>query len=236
MKYPAGDRRVQAACVEMAGAIAALFQGTGVKVNVKAISLPPSELRKALEKRDYDLLYWHADQFDDPVRLALLFDPAPVALGAGGANFLGCDDVKLQVLIHAPLKHRQFTPAQAGMHAVHAYLNETMPGIPLWQLTIHVLAQPSLRLPALDARLFAHPRMAIAVTMNSGVGPAFPAWPFRIRKLESLFPRFAIKDVRNPFTMSNLSGVDFRCRTKSAQKKFFPLALTPSIIILGDNG
>jgi hypothetical protein len=96
-----------------------------------------------------------ADQVDNPVRLALLFDPGPDALRAGGSNFLGCDDVKLQELVHAALKHRQFRSAQAGMHAVHAYLNETMPAIPLWQLEVHVLTQPTLRPPALDGRVFA---------------------------------------------------------------------------------
>ncbi len=155
LKYPAGNPRVQAACVEMASAIAALFQEAGVKASVSAIPLPPSQLRKALDERDYDLLYMCMERCDDPVRLALLFDPSADALRAGGSNFLGSDDVKLQELVHAALKHRQFSVAQAGMHAVHGYLNETMPIIPLWQLDLHVLARPALSLPALDSGVFA---------------------------------------------------------------------------------
>jgi ABC-type oligopeptide transport system substrate-binding subunit len=155
LKYPAGDARVEAACTEMASAIAALFQEAGIKASVKALPLPPLQLRKALDERDYDLLYVRMDHLDDPVRLALLFDASADALKAGGSNFLGGDDVKLQELVHAALKHRQFGVAQAGMHAVHGYLNETMPAIPLWQLDLHVLAQPSLRLPAMDSGVFA---------------------------------------------------------------------------------
>jgi peptide/nickel transport system substrate-binding protein len=154
LKYPAGDVRVQAACEAMASKIAALFQEARIKV--KAIPLPPMQLRKALAEHDYDLLYMRMEHLDDPVRLALLFDPGADALRVGGSNFLGCEDVKLQELVHAALKHRQFGAAQAAMHSVHAYLNETMPAIPLWHLDLHLLAQPSLRLPALDAPVFAH--------------------------------------------------------------------------------
>jgi ABC-type oligopeptide transport system substrate-binding subunit len=152
LKYAAGDAGVQAACAEMAATVAALFQEAGVKASVKALPLPPLQLRKALDERDYDLLYLRLDQLDDPVRLALLLDPGVDALRTGGSNFLGCEDVKLQELVHAALKHRQFSVAQAGMHAVHGYLNETMPAVPLWQLDLHVLAQPALHLPPLDSR------------------------------------------------------------------------------------
>ncbi len=152
LKYAAGDPRVKAACTEIASTIVALLQKADIKASVQAVGLPPPELRAALQERDFDLLVGSAEQLDDPVRLALLFDPSAEALRAGGSNYLGCDDVKLQELIHAAIKHRQFSVAQTGMHPVHAYLHETMPAIPLWQLDTHVLVQPSLRIPPLTSR------------------------------------------------------------------------------------
>lgn len=155
LKFPAGEPRVAAACGEIAGAIARVLQDAGIKAAVHPVPLPADQLRQAIRERDYDLVYWRAEQLDDPVRLALFFDPGAEALRAGGSNVLGCEDVKLQELIHAAVRHRQFSAAQPAMHAIHAYLNETMPAIPLWQLETHVLAQPALRLPPLDAHVFA---------------------------------------------------------------------------------
>jgi ABC-type oligopeptide transport system substrate-binding subunit len=152
LKYTAGNAPLQAACEEMAGTIAMLFNEAGIKASIKAVGLTPTAARKALAERDYDLLYVSAERLDDPVRLALLFDPSPDALRAGGSNYLGCDDVRLQELLQSALRHRQFAKAQAGMHAVHVHLNDTMPAIPLWQLDLHVLAQPSLHLPPLTSR------------------------------------------------------------------------------------
>ena len=146
LKFPAGDARVKKACEEIADALRALFQGADIPAAIKARGLPPAELRKAMQARDFDLLYTSAANLDDPVRLALFFD------GKADANLVGNDqDVKLQVLLQGAVKHRQFSVAQANLQAVHAHLYETMPVVPLWQLDVHVLTQPGLRMPPLDS-------------------------------------------------------------------------------------
>jgi ABC-type transport system substrate-binding protein len=153
LKYPAGEPRVKAACEEMAAAIGALFRDAGIKADVQAVGLLPAALRKALEERDYDLLYMSEEGLDDPLRLALLFDRQENATRAGGSNFLGYDsDAKLQDLVRAAVQHRQFSAVQENMQAIHVHLYETMPAIPLWQLDVRVLALPSLQTPPLEAR------------------------------------------------------------------------------------
>ena len=153
LKYPTGDPRVKGACEEMARTIATTFQEAGIQANVNPVGLPPHDLRKAIQERDYDLAHRSTASLDDPVQLALFFDPSPDATRAGGSNEMGYDsDVKLQELLRSALKHRQFSVAQTSMHAVHAHLYEAMPAIPLWQLDLHVLALPSLRVPALQSR------------------------------------------------------------------------------------
>ena len=153
LKYAAGDERVKMACEAMAQAIAVLFQGAKLNVNVQAQGLSTAALRKALDERDYDLLYTSADSLDDPVRLALLFDRQDDATRAGGTNYLGYEnDVKLSELLRAALEHRQFAAVQENMQGIHVQLYETMPVIPLWQLDVHVLTHPSLATGALDTR------------------------------------------------------------------------------------
>jgi hypothetical protein len=121
--------------------------------------LSPAELRKAVNERDYDLLYTRVDGLDDPVRLALFFDRQEDATRVGGSNYLGCEDDKLHELLRTALQHRQFSVLQESMQAIHVHLYETMPAIPLWQLDTHVLIHPSLRALPLDARsVFANVR------------------------------------------------------------------------------
>jgi hypothetical protein len=152
LQYPSGDARVQAACEEMAGAVREVLREAGIQANIQARASQPGDLRKAIHERNFDLVYTRETHLDDPVRLALLFDPHADATRAGGRNYLGYDsDVKLQELLGAAVKHRQFSVVQTNMHAVHAHLYETMPLIPLWQLDVHVLAQPSLQMPPLDS-------------------------------------------------------------------------------------
>jgi peptide/nickel transport system substrate-binding protein len=153
LKYANDDVRVKDACEAMAASITAVFQDAKIKANVRPVGLTPHELKKALQERDYDLLYTSEENLDDPVRLNLLFDSAPDAVKAGGSNYLGDDsDTKLQQLLHVCLQHRQFTALQENMQAVHVHLYETMPAIPLWQLDMHVMAHSSLSLPPLESR------------------------------------------------------------------------------------
>ena len=139
LKYAADDPRVQAACAEMAKVIRSVFEDAKIKAVVHAQGLPPHALQKALREHDYDFAYTSEADLDDPVRLALFFDASD-------------GDAKLQQLLRTTLQYRQFTTLQENMQTVHVHLYETMPLIPLWQLDLHVLAHPSLRVPPLDAR------------------------------------------------------------------------------------
>jgi ABC-type oligopeptide transport system substrate-binding subunit len=153
LKYPAGDPRVKAVCEAIGRAIVAVFQEAEIKAEVQVQGLPVHALRKAIHERDYDLLYTSAENLDDPVRLALFFDRQEDATRPGGSNILGYDnDVNLHDLLRAARQHRQFSTVQENMRAIHVYLAETMPLIPLWQLDTHVLVHPSLRTPPLDPR------------------------------------------------------------------------------------
>src|SRR5262249_2316499 len=123
LKYPAADQGAQGACEEIAQALQALLRDAKIDAIVKVEGLAPAALRKAVHERDYDLAYLCEESLDDPIRLALWLDPQVDATRHGGANYLGYDgDVKLQELLQAALAHRQFSAAQANMHAVHAHL------------------------------------------------------------------------------------------------------------------
>jgi len=159
LKHP-NDPHVQAACDDIAAAVTKLFREAQAPIDVHAIALPPHELQAALHMRDYDLLYMTVDDLDDPVRLALFFDRAADARNAGGSNVLGYDDDKLQSLVGSVLQRRQFAVVQENMQAIHAYLDETMPAIPLWHLDVHVLVHRTLAAPAIDPRaIFAKARV-----------------------------------------------------------------------------
>lgn len=160
LKHAAGDASVQAACNEIAQRMQAVLTKAGVPASLEAVALAPRHLQKSLHERDYDLLYLTETDLDDPVRLSLLFDVSPDASSPGGSNYLGYEgDIKLQELLRAAVKHRQFSVAQSNMHAVHAHLYETMPMIPLWQLDTHILSRPNLRIPTtLTQDVFAHIR------------------------------------------------------------------------------
>ena len=160
LKYPATDTHVKAACAEIARMIEAVFQEARVKAEVQPQGLPPDALRKAIQERDYDLLYTCEEHLDNPVRLALLFDRRDNATAAGGSNYLGYDnDAELYKLLRAALRYRQFTAVKESMQAIHVHLYDRMPVIPLWQLDTHVLIHPSLRTPPLNPRaVFANVR------------------------------------------------------------------------------
>jgi hypothetical protein len=79
-----------------------------------------------------------------------LFDGRPEALQPGGANFLGCEDAKLEELFRAAMGRREFAEVHKHTHEIHARLYDTMPLIPLWQLDTHVAVHPALRLTHLD--------------------------------------------------------------------------------------
>jgi peptide/nickel transport system substrate-binding protein len=149
LKYPDDDPRVAKSCVELAQKLEQRFAEGGIKLSLRPQAVAPAELRRALEQREYDLLYHAIDHADEPWRLWALFDQE--AVQPGGSNYLGCNDTKLQSLLRSALQHRSFPALREIMQGVHVQLYEAMPLIPLWQLDTHVAVHPSLRLPALEA-------------------------------------------------------------------------------------
>lgn len=160
LKYPTGDPRGKSACDDIAATLSALFKEAQIKIGVQAVGLSPQALRKALDERDFDMLYTAVEDLDDPVRLALFFDRQEDATKPGGSNILGYDsDVKLHEYVRNAVQHRQFSVLQVAMQAIDVHLYESMPAIPLWQLDAHVMVHPSLKTPPLDPRaLFANVR------------------------------------------------------------------------------
>jgi ABC-type transport system substrate-binding protein len=151
LKVADDDPRVARALTELSRQVEKTFADGGVKLTLRVQALPPRELRRARDQRDFDLLYQTIDHADEPYRLWALFDPTEAALRNGGSNFLGHDDAKLQNLLRAALQHRAFTELRGILQTAHAHLAQTMPLIPLWQLDTHVAVHASLRLPDLEA-------------------------------------------------------------------------------------
>ncbi len=152
LKYPDDDPRVAKACTELAKQVEQRFAEGGVRLTLRPLPLPPRELRRALEQREYDLLYQSIEHGDEPYRLWALFDPQESAVRPGGSNYLGYEsDAKLQKLLRAALQHREFAELRDNLQTAHAHLAQMMPVIPLWQLDTHVAVHASLRLPELEA-------------------------------------------------------------------------------------
>jgi peptide/nickel transport system substrate-binding protein len=151
LKFPDDDPLLAQACADLARQVRARFHEAGVDLTLTPIPLPPRQLRDALRKRDFELVYHHLDDADSPYALAELFDAHPDAVAEGGNNFLGYDqDAKLQSLLRSALHQRRFRSVQELYHGIHAHLVETMPVVPLWQVPGYVAIQPALHVPPLE--------------------------------------------------------------------------------------
>ena len=156
LKYPDDDPRVVTACRDIADHVTRLDAGKQFSLRLKLVPLPPRQLKEAVDRRDYDLAYYHQDYADESYWLWPLFDTRREALQPGGSNFpqpggsnfLGYkNDDHLEKLFRDAMAERDFARLRERTHAVHAHLYEMMPLIPLWQLDVHVAIHPSLGLP-----------------------------------------------------------------------------------------
>jgi peptide/nickel transport system substrate-binding protein len=130
LKFPEEDPQVLGTCQDIKTQLAKLG------IHVKLEGLSAQRLREAVDRRDYELAYYHLDYPDDTFTLWPFFEPE--AVGPGGANFLGYEDVPLKNSFSRALGHRQFSEIQKLTHDIHAQLYEQMPLIPLWQLQTHI--------------------------------------------------------------------------------------------------
>jgi ABC-type oligopeptide transport system substrate-binding subunit len=148
LKYPDDDPRVAAACRDIAQHVTQLDAGDKFALRIKLVPLPPRQLKEAVDRRDFELAYYHHDYADESYWLWPLFDTRREAMQQGGSNILGYknDDV-LEKLFRDTMAERDFTRLRERTHALHAHLYETMPLIPLWQLDAHVAVHPDLSLP-----------------------------------------------------------------------------------------
>jgi peptide/nickel transport system substrate-binding protein len=135
LKYPDDDPRVARACQDIQAKFADL------KIPLKLVALSPRELKEDVDKRAYELAYYHWDYPDETYDLSPLFDTSPTALAQGGSNFLGYEAPELQVPLTRVKTFRQFGEVQRLMRAIHAHVNDRLPLIPLWQLDTHVVVR-----------------------------------------------------------------------------------------------
>src|SRR5262249_9770408 len=147
------DPRVAQACKDIALQVGQL----GTELRIKPEGVPPRKLKEAVDRRDYQLAYYHLDYTSEVYWLWPLFDSGPEALRPGGSNFLGYSDATLQTLFRSAMSYRDFDKVRALTHDIHAHLYEQMPLIPLWQLHTHLAVHPDLTTVHLDPLLvFTH--------------------------------------------------------------------------------
>ena len=143
---------------DLADEVLGTAAAAGAMIRLKLQPQEPHQLKQALERREFELIYAHWDYADETYWLWPLFDQHPDAVAPGGANLAGYDnDAKLQNLFRDTLHERRFTSLRETTHGIHAHLVDRMPLIPLWQLHEHVAADPRLQVGRLDPlRVFAH--------------------------------------------------------------------------------
>jgi ABC-type transport system substrate-binding protein len=135
LKFPDDDPRVGEACKDIQKQLERLGKG---RIKLELQGMKPSELKDAVDRRDYQLAYFHVDYSDDTYPLWPFFEEGE-AMAKGGANFLGYDmDGKLLTLIDDLRGTRQFGAMKGAAHGIHSHLFDQMPFIPLWQLDTHI--------------------------------------------------------------------------------------------------
>lgn len=120
--------------------------------------VPTSDFHAAIARRDFDLAYTPLDHGADLWSLWSAFDRDPIALDANGSNVIGFSDARLESLFRTPLSSRRASAVREASANLHAYLVETMPMIPLWNVPIRVALAPTLEAPQFDPL---HPFAAI---------------------------------------------------------------------------
>jgi ABC-type transport system substrate-binding protein len=158
LKYPAGDKLVEAACERIQEQVK---EAIGVTIGVEPRS--PEQLHDEVEvKHDYELAYYWYDYPSDAYWLWPLFNPDPNALGRGGRNYLGYDDSyddfgRLVSCFQKAMSSRDPERIKVNTHLIHEHLLDTMPFIPLWQLDTHIAIHQDLKPVYLDPLLvFTH--------------------------------------------------------------------------------
>lgn len=129
--------------------LATAFEAKGVAM---------AEFHAAIARRDFDLAYMPLDHGADLWSLWSAFDRDPIALDANGSNVSGFSDARLESLFRTAFSSRRPSAVREASANLHAYLVETMPIIPLWNVPIRVALAPTLEAPQFDPL---HPFAAI---------------------------------------------------------------------------
>jgi ABC-type oligopeptide transport system substrate-binding subunit len=126
LKYPSGDpalaEAMKALCKDVSEAL---------KIKLKPVELDPRDLRRDIQRTDFQLAYCHYDFPDETFWLKPLLGTSS---RAGGGNLFGYTG-GLVGKIEASTGLRHFTQVRKYAHVIHRdFLEREMPFIPLWQL------------------------------------------------------------------------------------------------------
>jgi peptide/nickel transport system substrate-binding protein len=139
--YPAGDPVLDEVMKDLTEGFAAQELLKGAFVKLLPEPLAPDQLRKSVEKTDYQIAYYYYDFPDDTFWLLPLLGPKR-AQGAG--NIFAYQNSDLETLLQEIDNSRDFTTVQAKMRSAHNKFATDVPFIPLWQVDPIVAIGPGV--------------------------------------------------------------------------------------------
>jgi ABC-type transport system substrate-binding protein len=147
LKYPKDDPTLEKALKDLCEQVK---KTTGIVLEPSPCD--PVQLRQDVERtQSYDLAYYHYDFPDETYCLWPLLGPRATVGGDG--NIFKFTDGKLQGMLRETMNHRDFAQVRDGQRAIHMYLMEQMPFIPLWQLDPLLAYSRAVKPAALDPLL-----------------------------------------------------------------------------------
>jgi ABC-type oligopeptide transport system substrate-binding subunit len=138
LKYPDDDPRVEQACREIQAQIKKSIGKDKKGLRLELAKRSPSQLKKDVDDRSYELAYYHIDYPDYTFTLWPLFEVSEDALSKGGANFLLASNPTLQAVFGKLRGNSDFKTVQDITHRIPSNIVEGMHLIPLWQIDTHV--------------------------------------------------------------------------------------------------
>jgi ABC-type transport system substrate-binding protein len=139
-----------AACKAIVSQLNAACSKAEARIVFEAKGLSAETLHSTIERREFDIALVPLDLGADLWSLWSLFDRDAAALDAKGSNLSGFSDAKLESLFRVALLSRRFSALRDATANIHAYLVETMPIIPLWQIPTRVAIAPNVDAPPAD--------------------------------------------------------------------------------------
>ncbi len=144
--YPAGQADIERACASIERHV----REAGIALR---LTREESETfyARALERRDFDLVYWNHCYPDTTYWIGPLVQPGLPGRGWRGWNVMGYEpDNELAALLHEVRQHKSFEAIRKSTRAIHEHVFRRAVLIPLWQLSTYVAVGERLGKVRLD--------------------------------------------------------------------------------------